>query len=237
MTVRLYVVPASHPCAAVELALRTKGVAYEVTELPTGLHAAHQRLRFGSRTVPALRADGSKVTGSREIMRWLESRQPEPALWPPDPERRAAVEEAEAWGDEVLQGVVRRLAYWALRKRPDAMPSYLAKSRLRLPAPVVRLAGPLSTAIGARLNGVGEEAARADLARFPRCLERIDRWIEGGVIGGERPNAADLQIASSLALARTLGDLAPLVDGSRAGELPRRWFGDYPGWVPPGALA
>ena len=88
---RLYVVPASHPCAAVESALRVKGFEYKVTELPPGVHAAHQRIRFGKRTVPALKADGQKISGSTAIMRWLEEQRPEPALWPAEAAARDRV--------------------------------------------------------------------------------------------------------------------------------------------------
>ena len=38
--------------------------------------------------------------------------------------------------------------------------------------------------------------ARSDLAALPRQLERIDGWIAEGLLGGEQPNAADLQIGS-----------------------------------------
>jgi glutathione S-transferase len=219
MTLRLYVVPASHPCAAVESALRMKGVDHELTELPPGLHAAHQRLRFGKRTVPAMKAGGEKVSGSRAIMRWLEERHPEPALWPADPEARAAVERAEQWGDEVLQSVARRVIFFALRRRPDAMPSFLAKSKLPVPAWAARLSGPLTTFIEFRLNAISEEAVRADLAALDGHLATIDGWVEEGVLGGETPNAADLQIGASL------------------GELVRRWFADYPGSIPAGTLS
>jgi glutathione S-transferase len=237
MTLRLYVVPASHPCAAVESALRMKGFEYKVTELPPGVHAAHQRLRFGKRTVPSLRADGEKLSGSREIMQWLEARRPEPALWPSEPEARAKVEEAEAWGDEVLQSVARRLIWFSLRKRPDAMPSFMADSKLPVPAWAARLSGPLTSVVEGRLNGVSSVAVRADLQALPSHLQRISGWIDEGVVGGESPNAADLQIGSSLALLRTIGDVAPLLDGSPAGALARRWFPDYPGSIPPGTLS
>ena len=250
MRLRLYVVPASHPCAAAEHALRTKGFDYAVTELPPGLHALHQRLRFGRRTVPSLRADGesakrgvsalfvrrTKVSGSREIMRWLEARRPEPPLWPAEPAARAAVEEAERWGDEVLQPIGRRVIWWALRRRPDAMPSFLVKSKLPVPAWAARLSGPATALVEWRLNAVSEEAVRADLAALGDHLSRIERWMDDGVLGGETPNAADLQIGSSLALLRTTEDLTPRIDGSRGGELARRWFADYPGSIPAGAL-
>jgi glutathione S-transferase len=237
MSLRLYVVPASHPCAAVESALRMKGFEYKVTELPPGVHAAHQRLRFGKRTVPSLRADGQKISGSTEIMRWLEQQRPEPALWPADAEARAKVEEAERWGEEVLQPLARRVIWWSLRKRPDALPSFLAQSKLPVPGWAARLSGPLTSIVEFRLNSVTEDAVKADVAALPEHLQRVTGWLDDGVLGGEAPNAADLQIGSSLALIRTIGDLAPLVDASRAGELAKRWFADYPGAIPPGTLS
>ena len=251
MTLRLYVVPASHPCAAVESALKMKGFEYKVTELPPGMHAAHQRLRFGRRTVPSLKADGesakrgisalfvrrTKVSGSREIMRWLEAQRPEPALWPAGAEEREAVERAEAWGEDVLQPLARRVIWWSLRKRPDAMPSFLAQSKLPVPGWAARLSGPATSMVEWRLNAVSEEAVRADVDALPAHLATVAGWIDDGVVGGETPNAADLQLGSSLALIRTIGDLAPLVDGSPAGALAKRWFPDYPGSIPPGTLS
>ena len=38
----LYVVPASHPCAAVELALERKGLAYRRVDLLPVVHALHR---------------------------------------------------------------------------------------------------------------------------------------------------------------------------------------------------
>ena len=228
MPLRLYVVPASHPCLAVEKALELKGFEYKVTELPQGVHMVHQRLRFGRPTVPALKADGAKVSGSREIMRWLEEQRPEPPLFPD------AASEAEEWGGVEFQDTVRRILWWALRQRPDAGPSYLVKAKLPPPAPVVRLLSPVIGRIEWRVNGVSAETVRADVATMPDHLQRISGWIDEGVLGGDPPNAADLQIASSLALLRTVGDFAPQIDGTRGGELARRLFPDYPGSIPAG---
>jgi glutathione S-transferase len=232
MSLRLYVVPASHPCAAVEEALKLKGLAYEVTELPPGLHAAHQRIRFGRRTVPSLKADGRKISGSRAIMRWVEEQRPEPSLWP-SPE----VVLAEEWGEEVLQPIGRRVVWWSLRRRLDAMPTFLAKSKLPVPAWAARLSGPMTTMIEWRLNAVSEEAVKADVAALPAHLQKIAGWMEEGVLGGEQPNAADLQIGATLALLRTVGDLRPMIDASPAAQLAHRWFADYPGSIPPGTLS
>ena len=76
MGLRLYVVHGSHPCAAVEKAMSIKGLSYAVTEWPPPLHAPIQVALFGARTVPALKLDGEKVSGSRAIMRRLEQLAP-----------------------------------------------------------------------------------------------------------------------------------------------------------------
>jgi glutathione S-transferase len=170
-------------------------------------------------------------------MRWAEREVPSPPLWPADPSARGAVEVAEAWGDRTLQPLARRVIWWGLRSRPDAMPSFLAGSSLPVPAWAARLSGPVTAMVEWRLNAVSEDAVCADVAAMPSHLDRIGAWMDEGVLGGsDTPNAADLQIASSLALIRALHDLRPAIDAHRAGELPRRFFGDYPGDVPSGAL-
>src|SRR5215207_9497136 len=105
MSASLYVVNGSHPCATVERALELKGIDYTLFEWPPPMHAPMQWLLFRERTVPALRLDGEKISGSRAILRRLEELRPEPALYPADPEARAKVEEAERWGDEVFQSI------------------------------------------------------------------------------------------------------------------------------------
>jgi glutathione S-transferase len=76
----------------------------------------------------------------------------------------------------------------------------------------------------------------AALAALPGHVDRVDAWIEDGVLGGEVPNAADLQIASSLRLILTIEDLVRFVDGRPAGELARRVFPTWPGHMPAGAI-
>jgi glutathione S-transferase len=73
---------------------------------------------------------------------------------------------------------------------------------------------------------------RSDLERLPALLDRVDALIAEGTIGGEEPNAADLQIGSSLRALGALPQLAPLLDGRPAGELAQRMFPGYPR-VPP----
>jgi glutathione S-transferase len=235
---KLYVVPASHPCACVEHALRIKGVAYDRVDLVPVAHKLLQRIRFGAATVPGIVfEDGEKVVGSRAIVRTLEHRAPDPPLLPADARERKPVEEAEGWGDEVLQPLVRRVIWRALVRSPGAIPSYSAGSRLPIPPPVAKLSGPLVARTETVIHGAADANVRADLVNLGWHLDRVDRWIAAGVMGGERPNAADLQVGAGLRLLLTLDDLAPRIDGRPAGRLARRWFPDYPGRTPAGALA
>ena len=184
----LYVIHGSHPCAAVERAFALKGIAYKRVELPPPMHVVHQRLRFGQRTVPALKpATGDHVVGSRAIMRWAERTTPEPRLIPAEPGRRAAVEAAEAWGDETYQPIARRVLWPAFARSPRAMVSYQEGSRFPFPTPLLLALAPVVTRIERRLNDATDANLRTDLAALPGHLDRIDAWIAEGELAGEDP--------------------------------------------------
>jgi glutathione S-transferase len=239
MRLTLYVVHGSHPCAAVEKALQIKGLEYRVIEWPPPLHAPIQRVLFGARTVPALRIDGrEKVSGSRPIMRRLEELAPSPSLFPSDPAKRAAVEEAERWGDETFQPIGRTLIWNGFKHNPRAMVSYSEHSRLPLPAPMIRTSAPMIARMSGRLNGATDEAARRDQRALPGYLDRIDGWIADGTIGDpERPNVADLQLESTVRLLMTLSDLREMIAARPCGALAVRLFPDADGNMPAGSLA
>jgi glutathione S-transferase len=237
MGLRLYVVHGSHPCAAVEKALSMKRLSYGITEWPPPLHAPMQLALFGARTVPALKLDGEKVSGSRAIMRRLEQLAPEPPLFPADPAARARVEEAERWGDEVFQPVARELIWVGFTHRPGTMVGYSEHSRLPLPAPAIRAIAPAIARMGARLNRTDDGVARRALEALPGQLDKIDGWIADGTIGDpERTNAADLQITSTVRLLMTLDDVRPLIDSRPCAEVAMRLFPDADGEMPAGSL-
>ena len=236
---KLYVVHSSHPCETVKKALELKGIPYKTVEWLIPTQPVMQRLLFGKRTVPGLKLDGGeKVSGSRPILRKLDELVADPPLLPADAGARAKVLEAERWGDEVLQPAVRRIAWAALKRRPDAIPGYQQASQLpRLPRPAVRLVAPAVIAIERAINNAGDEAVRADLRALPDQLDKADEWILDGTLGGAKePNAADLQIAASVRLLGTVADARPLLDGRPVNALAMALFPDFPGEVPPGAF-
>lgn len=68
-----------------------------------------------------------------------------------------------------------------------------------------------------------------------RRVEEADRIAEG-TVGGETPNAADLQIGSSIAMLNTHRDLRSLLDGRPTLEVAIRQFSDFPGHMPEGTI-
>jgi glutathione S-transferase len=236
MKLKLYVVMASHPCWAVKRALEQKGIEYKRVELPVTMHKPLQRLRFSQGTVPGLTIDGEKVIGSRAIMHRLDELQPEPALYPSDPKARSRMEEADRWGDEVLQALARRMTWWTLRANPRASISYGADSNLPLPDFAAAGLTPVISRIEWRINDVSDETVARDLRELPDHLDQVDGWIADGTLLADPPNAPALQIGSSIALLNTIADVRPLLAGRPALELAQRHFADFPGEVPEGTL-
>jgi glutathione S-transferase len=234
MNARLYVIPASHPSIAVQLMLEHKGIAYKRTDLlPVISKGVLRAVGFPGITVPALKIDGDKVQGSRQIARELDRLRPEPPLFPTDPEQRAAVEEAERFGDEELQHPVRQILWWGMRKDRAPLRSYSEGAKIGMPIGLaMKTAAPI-VALSARFNEASDENARQAVTALPALLDRVDAWIESGVLNGERLNAADFQIAPSLGLAMTLDDLRPAIEARPAGALARRIVPSYPGRMPP----
>lgn len=229
----LHLLTISHPCVAVEQALRLKGLEHERVELQPGKHVEDMARVYGegSTTVPGLLVDGEPVHGSNAIFERLEELAPEPPLFPAD--RRDAVVEAARWGDEELQDLGRRIPWGALHFRPEQLG-------------LIAGGGPLDPAgtdfaikvIRATWKYHGITAARLaeDLAGLPAKLDHIDALVADGVLAGEQPNAADLQIGSTLSVFLSVGDVRPLVEGRPAEQVARKWFADRAGVLPAGAF-
>jgi glutathione S-transferase len=223
---------------AVMAGLELKGLAYERKDLMFGASNLHQVARFGARTVPGLTVGRQKVVGSRLILRTIDGLVPEPPLVPADSEQKALVDEADEWGDLVLQEQVRWISLRAMKNMPEALPSFLEGYKVpSIPPWALKRAG-LGVDLEMRLLGYSAAQVEGEWTpALPGHIDHVDDLIGRGVIGGDQPNVADLQIASTVRLLLNLEDIRPAIEDRPAGKLARRLIPDYPGHLPAGALS
>src|SRR5256886_13400699 len=208
---KLYVIPGSHACRSAMLMLEHKRVPYRRVDIVTLLHPLAVRLhgfdaggqtrraggrrtlalRIGDRvgTVPALAADGHRISTNHGIARFLDEHHPEPPLFPTDPERRAAVEEAERWANETLQMAARRIPGAAVVRDPAAFSRAAGDGRLGYllykHALTRRLVVPR---ILSRVFAADPAEDPELLDGLSAMLDRIDAWIADGILGAAQLN-------------------------------------------------
>jgi glutathione S-transferase len=242
----LYVIPGSHACRTAMLMLAHKQLPYRLVQLPTGMHPFLVRAlgfpghkepirnvegstgrslalldRMG--TVPALRYGTERVQTNHRIARFLDSVEPQPPLFPPDAQRRQAVEQAESWGDEVFQMAARRLGLTGSRNGLDSFRDRGNSGRL---GPLLSRSELLRVLTS---RGVTSAAFKANaqvedqlLRELPPLLDRIDAWIAEGVLDGPQLYAADFVIAPSLALIAYRLDLRESIQARPCGAFVER---------------
>jgi glutathione S-transferase len=234
MSATLYGLKLSHPAHAARLMLEHKRIDHEVVNLVPGLHPqALRALGFRGKTVPALKLDdGRRIQGSLEISMALEELEPDPPLYPSDPDERRKVVDAERWGERVLQELARRIFRWGAAEQPE-LRRWIAAEIVGVPAP--RLAAAVNSPVArrfARASEATDERVRADVAALPELVGEVDELIEAGTIGAAQPNAADFQILTSVRMLLAVPDLRPVIEQRAAGRLAEGLLPDYPDPIP-----
>jgi glutathione S-transferase len=254
---KLYVIPGSHACRSAMLMLEHKQVPYKRVDVLTLTHPVRVRLHgfsaggqtrnaggrrtFGLRlgdylgTVPALAAGRDRISTNHGIARYLDEKHPDPPLFPADPERCAAVEEAEAWANEELQMAARRIPGAAAVRNPGTFAAGTGDGRLGhllyRSERVRRLIVPQILGQVFRANPAKDSEL---LDQLSAILDRVDALVGDGVLNGPELNAADFMVAPSLALILYRPDVRPMFDGRPALELVDRILPD-PDQVPAAA--
>lgn len=241
LKVKIYIIPGSHPCAAVIAAAKHKRIDHELVHILPGTQPIVATMLFGGRTVPAIKISGGpggseKIQGTGKCLLALESLAPEPSIYPAQAAERARVLEAETFGLGEFQDVARRIVWAALQTKPDALFSYVEPGSLPLPKALLKPFGRPTMWFERRLNHVNSEATRRDLERLPESIAQIEKYIATGTIGSASPNAADFTIFSTIWLLRSIEDLRPMLDSVATGRKSAELFGEPTGRVPAGAF-
>src|SRR5215470_7939651 len=169
----------SHPCRAVQGALRFKGLEFETDEIVPGTRRDEIEGYYGegNTTMPGMLIGDEAVHTSVRIMRRLEEIAPDPALYPAD--KVDVVREAEEWGDGELQDLGRRLPWGVLRFRPQALGLLTGREELD-PAGID--AALDYTYRAWRYHRISTKRLAEDIAGLPSLLDHADGLAAAGVI-------------------------------------------------------
>jgi glutathione S-transferase len=181
-------------------ALDRKGVPHRRTAILPGPHAGRIRRLTGQTATPVLLADGEPVAGSARILDLLESRHPDPPLYPADPAERERALEIQRFFDEEIGPKIRRALFSILLDHPRYLAEVFAGHRS---AVVRRLYAGVFPLVRAKMT-------REMQIEEPWVSEAFEGTREGfdfvakhagpsGHLVGDRFSVADLAAAALLA--------------------------------------
>jgi glutathione S-transferase len=197
----LWQIKVSHYNEKARWALDYKGLEYRRrTPWPplfVSLPVAWVLTRGTTTTTPVVRLDGKAIGDSTRIIAALEQRNPDPPLYPSDPEQRARALELEEYFDEQLAPQIRQLVWLSTAPHPrtflaaampDTSPAVLAALR-----PGAALTAALVKRRYGANDGVREEAKR----KVRAAMERIEaEQGPDGYLVGDAFSVADLAAAA-----------------------------------------
>jgi glutathione S-transferase len=158
---RVFRIPFSTNVERVALALGHKGVAVDWVDVDPADRSPVREVS-GQDLVPVLQTDQNEVIAdSMRIVAWLESRRPDPPLWPAAPERRAEVDVFVEWFDRVWKVPPNAIEAELGRAQPD---------EARIDALAEEMRGWLhwfEALLEGRDHLMGDTFGAADVAAFP----------------------------------------------------------------------
>jgi glutathione S-transferase len=189
----------SHYNEKARWALDYKRVPHVRRAAVPGRHAKIARKLGAGTTFPVLELDGKTIGDSTLIIRELERRYPEPALYPDDPAERSRALEIEDYFDEELGPHLRLLVVHRMLPDPALFLGAFTPD-LSLPRRVVAHAMYPLIRRGVRRDfGIDDAAVDAAWANCELACERLaaERG-SGGYLVGDRFTVADLTVAALL---------------------------------------
>ena len=191
----------SHYNEKVRWALDHKRWGHERHTLAPGFHIPRALQLTGQPLTPILRVDGLTLTDSTKIIAYLEEQQPEPALYPSDPEKLGRALALEDWFDEEVGDDVRRLFYHCYATEPGACArmstagtSSFQQRAFHALMPVLRHVIRLNMAV---TPGRVAQAQRGLPSYFDKIMQEVG---PSGYLVGDTFSVADLTAAAMLSL-------------------------------------
>jgi glutathione S-transferase len=198
----LWQIDISHYSEKVRWALEYKGVDHSRRSPLPGTHIpiALFLTRGAQPTMPVLTVDGRAIGDSTAIIAALESRNPDPPLYPIDAAERARALELEEFFDEELGPHTRLLPFYELIQEPELFAEIASES---VPGPLGRtkpVVGAYARAYASlRWGANSDEDAERARAGIVAAMDRLDAELEHGdgeFLVGNGLSVADITAAS-----------------------------------------
>lgn len=202
---RLIQIPFSHNCIKVRVALRLKGLPYEVLDIPPMDRSTPRRVS-GQGLVPVLEDGGRTLHDSTAILLYLEERYPDPSLLPSDPAARAECRILEDWADATFMAATRRIAYLRLSRSPSAIAAMFFPGARGLSAAI---RGRVARRVLRRHFGLDAARDPKDVAAVRRgAALALARLADRPYLFGDRATIADVALATMSAPLLAAPDVA-----------------------------
>jgi len=195
----LWHIPFSHYSEKARWALAFKGIAHDRHVAVAGTHpaVAFALTRGQCGTFPVLQIDGRNIGDSTAIIAALEEAQPDPPLYPADPDERRRALELEDWFDEHLGPQARLLGWHEVVMDPESLESLslkMAPALRRFPAVA---AWATRSFVNARFKVSSREAAERARADVLTAFDRLESELgDSDYLVGDSFSVADLTAAA-----------------------------------------
>jgi glutathione S-transferase len=185
---------ASPFCVKVRNAMRYKRIPFDTINATSPIQVRRLNPRG---KLPVMVDDGVKLSDSTDIIRHLETRHPEPRLYPQDPRTRAMALMLEDWADESL--------YWHVVYERWQIPEQFANfaeivfSPVPAPIrPIVKLTFGRQTRGQLRGQGLGRLGVGEQRDKFKASLDWLDSMVNGQFLCGAEFSIADVAVAAQV---------------------------------------
>ncbi len=157
----------------------------------------------GDGTLPVLDLDGRRIVDSTAIIAVLEELQPEPSLYPADPDERRRALELEDFFDEHTGHDMRRVGFWEARQHFGYALEFMTTDQPGVKGAVgrvgLRVGFPVVWRYMTARYGFDEESVVRSRQTILAGLDRIESERDGGAyLVGDSFSVADLTAAALL---------------------------------------
>jgi glutathione S-transferase len=185
---------ASPFCVKVQRAMRYKRIPFQIINATSPLQVRRLNPRG---KLPVMIDDGMKLADSTEIVRHLETRHPEPRLYPLEPRTRATALMLEDWADESLYWHV-VYERWQISEQFSKFAKVIFSPVPAAVRPMVKLLFARQTRGQLRGQGLGRLGIDEQRAKFRTALDWLESMVDGQFLCGPELSIADVAVAAQI---------------------------------------